>query len=212
MVDAEYTNTNPALTALAMALSLVCNRTKAVVWNTTQCYLKKSFEALQWEFNFAEKNNLHYGEGWGSQNCVFDISAKLVRRAYMVAEENEAKSQANWLLQKIRDNSNQGRQIRFVLASHNQDSIKQAVERMRSYGIPSEDRKVILAQVYGMCDHITYTLGQKGYPVYKSVAVGTISESLPYLSRRSHENSSLIANSRQERQLLNSELKYRIMG
>ncbi|KAF6023893.1 hypothetical protein EB796_017802 [Bugula neritina] len=83
---------------------------------------------------------------------------------------------------------------------------------MRSYGIPSEDRKVILAQVYGMCDHITYTLGQKGYPVYKSVAVGTISESLPYLSRRSHENSSLIANSRQERQLLNSELKYRIMG
>ncbi|KAF6023887.1 PRODH2 [Bugula neritina] len=229
MVDAEYTNTNPALTALAMALSLVCNRTKAVVWNTTQCYLKKSFEALQWEFNFAEKNNIHYG---GSQNCVFDISAKLVRGAYMVAEENEAKSQgnpcpvhdgiqathnsynstANWLLQKIRDNSNQGRQIRFVLASHNQDSIKQAVERMRSYGIPSEDRKVILAQVYGMCDHITYTLGQKGYPVYKSVAVGTISESLPYLSRRSHENSSLIANSRQERQLLNSELKYRIMG
>ncbi|KAF6030009.1 hypothetical protein EB796_011688 [Bugula neritina] len=179
----------------------------------------KSFEDLQWEFNFAEKNNLHYG-------------AKLVRGAYMVPEENEAKSQgnpcpvhdgiqathssynstANWLLQKIRDNSNQGRQIRFVLASHNQDSIKQAVERMRSYGIPSEDRKVILAQVYGMCDHITYTLGQKGYPVYKSVAVGTISESLPYLSRRSHENSSLIANSRQERQLLNSELKYRIMG
>jgi len=40
--------------------------------------------------------------------------------------------------------------------------------------------------------------------VYKSVAVGTIAES--------HENSSLIANSRQERQLLNSELKCRIMG
>jgi len=31
---------------------------------------------------------------------------------------------------------------------------------MRSYGIPSEDRKVILAQVYGMCDHLTYTLGK----------------------------------------------------
>ncbi|KAF6018678.1 PRODH2 [Bugula neritina] len=42
MVDAEYTNTNPALTALAMALSLVCNKSKAIVWNTTQCYLKKS--------------------------------------------------------------------------------------------------------------------------------------------------------------------------
>ncbi|KAF6027676.1 PRODH2 [Bugula neritina] len=62
MVDAEYTNTNPALTALAMALSLVCNKSKAIVWNTTQCYLKKSFEDLQWEFNFAEKNNLHYGD------------------------------------------------------------------------------------------------------------------------------------------------------
>jgi len=40
MVDAEYPNTNPALTALAMALGLVCNRSKAIVWNTTQCYLK----------------------------------------------------------------------------------------------------------------------------------------------------------------------------
>ncbi|KAF6030128.1 PUT1 [Bugula neritina] len=66
--------------------------------------------------------------GKAEVHCVFDISAKLVRGAYMVAEENEAKSQghpcpvhdgiqathnsynstANWLLQKIRDNSNRG--------------------------------------------------------------------------------------------------------
>ena len=40
MVDAEYTFINPAITALALALALLCNTNRAVVWNTIQGYLK----------------------------------------------------------------------------------------------------------------------------------------------------------------------------
>lgn len=42
MVDAEYTNINPALSVLTKASALLSNKTKPHVWNTYQCYLKVS--------------------------------------------------------------------------------------------------------------------------------------------------------------------------
>lgn len=57
--------------------------------------------------------------------------------------------------------------------------------------------------------HIS-TEGLSGYPVQKSMAVGSVLEALPYLSRRAQENSALTSNTRQERQLLQAELARRI--
>ena len=48
-------------------------------------------------------------------------------------------------------------------------------------------------------------------PVYKSLAVGSVSEALPYLSRRAQENTSVIMNARQEKQLLKLALRDRLM-
>ena len=50
MVDAEYTYINPALTALTLAFALRCNKDKAIVWNTTQCYLKVTSSLLPMMF------------------------------------------------------------------------------------------------------------------------------------------------------------------
>ena len=55
-----------------------------------------------------------------------------------------------------------------------------------------------------------YCTGSAGYQVHKSVAVGSVSEALPYLSRRSQENTSVIINAREERDLLKKEIISRI--
>ncbi|KAJ8311961.1 hypothetical protein KUTeg_009334 [Tegillarca granosa] len=72
---------------------------------------------------------------------------------------------------------------------------------MEELGLQPSNGSVFFGQVYGMCDHISYTLGQNGYLIYKSIPYGTVADTLPYLSRRALENRSVM-DFRRERKLL----------
>ncbi|XP_067929479.1 hydroxyproline dehydrogenase-like [Watersipora subatra] len=216
MIDAEYISINPAITSLALALALICNTDSAVVWNTTQCYLKKSYHNIQEEFKFAKANKIHYG-------------AKVVRGAYIVPEGEAARLGGypspvhdsyedtnrsydrivDWLLTEISHNTGK-RSVRFILASHNKKSIQQAILRMNDLNIKLGENKVMFGQIYGMYDYITYALSKAGHPAVKSMAVGSVSDALPYLSRRSQENSAVIDGANEGRQLLKLEVLRRM--
>jgi proline dehydrogenase len=61
-----------------------------------------------------------------------------------------------------------------------------------------------------MADHLTFTLGARGYRAYKYVPYGPVYEVLPYLLRRAHENGDLLSsNVAGERALLVGELARR---
>lgn len=85
---------------------------------------------------------------------------------------------------------------------------------MAELGIPgrSLDQKVFFAQLYGMSDFISMSLGQAGYMTYKSIPYGTIDEALPYLSRRLNENSSILGGVRRERKIIRSALGRRLFS
>ncbi|XP_038622808.1 hydroxyproline dehydrogenase [Tachyglossus aculeatus] len=222
LVDAEYTSLNPALSLLVSALALRWNRPEeadrhgaAWVWDTYQAYLQDTPERLGRAAEAAERRGLAFG-------------VKLVRGAYLEKERELARkagtpdptqpdyeatshSYSRCLELMLGQVLRRGPQCRLMVASHNEQSVRQAARRMSELGI-RPDGPVCFGQLLGMCDQVSLALGQAGYAVYKSIPYGSLDEVLPYLSRRAQENRAVLAGARRERQLLRRELWRRMTG
>nr|XP_034492542.1 hydroxyproline dehydrogenase isoform X1 [Marmota flaviventris] len=107
--------------------------------------------------------------------------------------------------------SHHGPMCHLMVASHNEESVRQATKRMWELGIPL-DGPVCFGQLLGMCDHVSLALGQGGYMVYKSIPYGCLKEVIPYLIRRAQENRSVLQGARREQALLSRELWRRLLG
>ncbi|XP_069921987.1 proline dehydrogenase 1, mitochondrial isoform X3 [Oryctolagus cuniculus] len=158
-------------------------------------------------------------EGW----C---FGAKLVRGAYMAQERARAAEISyedpinptyeatnamyhrclNYVLEELKHNP----RAKVMVASHNEDTVRFTLRRMEELGLHPADRQVYFGQLLGMCDQISFPLGQAGFPVYKYVPYGPVMEVLPYLSRRALENSGFMKGAQRERQLLWQELQRRL--
>ena len=93
-----------------------------------------------------------------------------------------------------------------MVASHNEDTVRYTVEKMEKLGIRPKENTVSFGQLLGMCDYVTFPLGEAGYSVFKYVPYGPIMEVLPYLSRRVTENGSMLSKVGRERKLLGKEI------
>lgn len=49
---------------------------------------------------------------------------------------------------------------RIIIASHNEESVRRAAERMEELGIDRDGGSVCFGQLLGMCDHVSLTLGE----------------------------------------------------
>ncbi|XP_078682099.1 proline dehydrogenase 1, mitochondrial-like [Branchiostoma floridae x Branchiostoma belcheri] len=213
MVDAEQTYFQPAIARLTVEMMRRFNRTRPVIFNTYQCYLKDAYNNLYADMDLARKEGWHFG-------------CKLVRGAYMEQERKRAEAvgyedpinpdyeATNRMYHKCLDHMltriDKYGDINVMVASHNEDTVKHTVQRMRELNISPADQTVYFGQLLGMCDQVSFPLGQAGYPVFKYVPYGPVEEVLPYLSRRAQENSAILKGAYKERSLLWTELTRRL--
>ncbi|KAI8513076.1 hypothetical protein Bbelb_097150 [Branchiostoma belcheri] len=213
MVDAEQTYFQPAIARLTVEMMRRFNRTRPVIFNTYQCYLKDAYNNLYADMDLARKEGWHFG-------------CKLVRGAYMEQERKRAEAvgyedpinpdyeATNRMYHKCLDHMltriDKYGDINVMVASHNEDTVKHTVQRMRELNISPADQTVYFGQLLGMCDQVSFPLGQAGYPVFKYVPYGPVEEVLPYLSRRAQENSAILKGAYKERNLLWTELTRRL--
>jgi len=222
MVDAEQSYFQPAIHRLAIEMMRTYNTESAIVFNTQQCYLKKALKTVTLDLEQANRQGFYYG-------------AKLVRGAYMEQERARAKllgykdpinpdyeatsamyhSVLDECLRRIKalkDAGEDPQRVGIMVASHNADTVRYGVKRMEELGLDPQERVLCFAQLLGMCDQITFPLGQSGYSVYKYVPYGPVNEVLPYLSRRANENGGMLTKVAMEKALLRKELVRRLFG
>lgn len=203
----------PAIDHIVWYLQRQYNIERPVVFNTYQAYLKDCPDRMSLALDKARKHGYKFG-------------AKLVRGAYRVQEAKRAEEggypnpiQPNiqathdaydWCLRRVMESIADGSGARVMVASHNEASIQRAVDMMGELGISRKDNAVFFGQLLGMCDHVSFTLGAKGFAVYKYVPYGPVGKTIPYLIRRAQENGDLLAGAARERKLLRSAILHRL--
>lgn len=221
MIDAEWTDIQPAIDHITIFMQRIYNRGELpIVFNTYQTYLKGMPTRVQRDLDRSRR------EGWR-------FGAKLVRGAYMVSERQKAEergleSPICETYEKTEENFHKaidvilahgedpsagacgGAAAEVLVASHNRYSIERTIQKMAELAV-SQDR-VGFGQLMGMADHLTYTLARYGYRSYKYVPYGPVDEVVPYLIRRTQENSAILGSPsvQEERQMVGSELLRRL--
>ncbi|KAG5417743.1 PUT1 [Candida metapsilosis] len=202
VIDAEKYELQPGVYELQRQLYKKFNKLNepCYVVGTLQMYLSDSASLLAKEERLAQENN-------------YRIGLKLVRGAYIHSEKDRA-TIIHKTKQDTDDNYNAGITYcidsilnqkdkestigHLVVASHNADSLKLASTKVYTQENATNINKsnVVLGQLLGMADHITYDL-IKNYQignVIKYVPWGPPLETKQYLLRRLEENGDTVRN------------------
>ncbi|CAF2748889.1 unnamed protein product [Rotaria sp. Silwood2] len=216
MVDAEQTYFQTAINYLATELQRYYNKSNIpVIYGTYQCYLKDALNCLKHDLALAEKEN-------------YIFAAKLVRGAYMEQENRLAREYGyespinpsfevtsqmyHTCLDEVLKNTVKRKtdQIRIMIASHNEDTIRYALQEMKDYKIRHDSSIVSFASLYGMSDYVAFTLANSGYITYKYLPYGPIEALQPYLFRRAQENRAIFEKADKDRRFHLKAFKDRI--
>ena len=199
MVDAEQFHTLDATRDVVRSLQREFNQCdRAVVYGTTQAYLRRSRDDVLDDLSDATVHN-------------YSLGVKLVRGAYLEEERRRHAPMSpcfatlqettrcysdvtDMLLNAIASPAMSSPHV--VFATHNRNSILHAVAGMRDRQLLINDRvpHVSFAQLWGMADEVTFALAhdavlKNNCGVFKYVPWGSPRDTALFLARRASENS-----------------------
>lgn len=207
MIDAEESWIQHGVDTLILPLMKAFNKKRVVVAITLQLYLKGFFDRYKQLTEEAEN---------------YFLGVKLVRGAYM--EKERKRAQIHGFPSPVCDTKTQtDKQYRqalvlalkninrnlCIVASHNEDDIEWMKQSCDGKNILLSHNNLWFSQLYGMRDYISFSLAAQGANVFKYVPFGPLRQSIPYLTRRAIENSSLKSQTNREKQMIKKELNLR---
>lgn len=192
VIDAERNDLQQGVYKLQRDLMAKYNKGIAYIVGTVQMYLKESSNILKIDNELAQKGG--YVLGW-----------KLVRGAYIHTEpdrnvihdtkEDTDKNYDLGISNTIENMNSENPTVgHLVVASHNGETQLKATEILKTLGVNERAEKVrsnvVLGQLLGMADNITYDLIKNHYSknIIKYVPWGPPLETKDYLLRRLEEN------------------------
>lgn len=208
-IDAEESWIQNVIDEVARSMMQKFNKEKVIVFNTLQMYRTDRLNYLKESIAHAKSNG--YISGF-----------KIVRGAYMEKERARAKKlnytspiqpdknstdrDYNTALKICIDNLEN---LSMICGTHNEQSNLNLVEWMNEKNISVNHPHIWFSQLYGMSDHLSFNLANKGYNVCKYVPYGPVTGVLPYLIRRAQENTSVAGQTSRELSLIIQEKKRR---
>ena len=209
LIDAEHTWIQPVLDDLVLEMMERYNKDAAIVQNTYQMYRHDAINRLKEHHRIALDMGVKFG-------------LKIVRGAYMEIERARAAEMGylspiqpdkiatdhdfNEVIRYFMDHIDT---IHFMVATHNEVSSQLLAHLIDERGLPHDHPHIYFSQLYGMSDHITFNLAEKGYNVVKYVPYGEVKTMMPYLFRRAEENTSVKGQSSRELKLIEKEIRRR---
>ena len=208
-IDAEDSWFQDAIDRMVNDMMFKYNKQKVIVFNTVQMYRHDRLAFLKESYEDAKAKGYYIG-------------MKVVRGAYMEKEREEAEKigyPSPIHATKADTDKDYDLAIEFIIThidrislcagTHNENSAKSVIELMEKFNIDKEDKRIYIAQLLGMSDHISFNVAHAGYNVAKYVPYGPVKEVMPYLLRRAEENTSVAGQMGRELGLIVKEKKRR---
>ena len=205
MIDAEDVCYQVYIDRVVMEMMELYNRERAIVYNTYQMYRTDRLAILERDYRTAVEKGFYLG-------------IKYVRGAYMERERERAarlgypspihpdkESTDRDFNQALKFSVEHIDRISIFNGTHNEQSNLYLTQLMEQHGIARDDERCYFSQLYGMSDHISFNLAHEGYLVAKYLPYGPVRSVLPYLIRRTEENTSIAGQTNRELQLITRE-------
>jgi len=209
LIDGEESWMQDAADQIVEDLMRKYNKKKAIVFNTLQMYRWDRLDYLK------ELHKKAKADG-------FKIGMKVVRGAYMEKENERAEEEgypSPICASKEITDENFDEAVSYMLehldeialfaGTHNETSSYRLIELMKKASVANNDSRVWFGQLFGMSDHISFNLANRGYNVAKYLPFGPVRDVMPYLIRRAEENTSVAGQTTRELDLLKKEKKRR---